>query len=246
MNLLLDGIDSFSEYSSSTVRITHYLSSDDIFSIYWGMTRAATPCETRFREAAPISLYESLSRHLQLLYPAEYKKVMDAYSGEAALTLLPHQRRARLESDLPLLMHSLGIKTTVEQFPNTTDTFVLIHLSDDVKLIVCYVKNETQALRYAKARADLTADSNQPYLIPPTEGRLILGRETLFAILAHSPLGHDIGQFGNAYFHFPSPDQITSLGQLNLREEMERVQREAAKVASVAERKVEINIKKGG
>ncbi|WP_424951723.1 hypothetical protein [Deinococcus sp.] len=210
------------------------------------MTRPPTRCESRFRAAAPSQLYEVVWRYLNTLYPAEFRKVMNGYSVEAARTLLPHQRRARMESDLPNLMFELGLKITVEQFPNTTDTFILIHLTDQVKLIVCYANNKTQAVRYAKARADLTAESNQPYLIPPTDERTVLTPETLFAILAHSAAENDMGRFGSAVFQFPPPDGIANLGELKLSDEMERAQRQAAEEASLEERVVEIKIKKGG
>lgn len=210
------------------------------------MTRPPTACEARFREAAPRGLYETLWRYLDTLYPAEYKKAVDNYRYDAGLTLLPHQRRAQIETDLPELAHRLGLASSVEYFPNTTDSFVLIHLSEDVKLIVCYLRNKKAAVRYALARSNLAKESNQPYLIPPEEGRLVLTRQTLFAVLTHSPAPHDLGRFEGGTFTFPSPDEGATLGQLNLQREMERVQAEDVAAASAVERKVEIKIKKGG
>ena len=210
------------------------------------MTRPATPCEKRFRTAAPRKLFETLWRYLDTLYPYEYQKAMGRYRYEAALTLLPHQRRAQIETDLPQMAHDLGLQVTVEGFPNTTDTFVLIHLQGNVKLIVCYVRNKGDAVRYALARAGMAEESNQPYLLPPPVQQIVSGPQALFTIFAHSPDAKDVGRFAGGEFIFPSPDARTSLGRLSLRTEMERIQLQDAEAAVSVERKVEIKVKKGG
>ncbi len=210
------------------------------------MTRLETRCEARFRAAAPRELYERLWRYLARVYPGEYEKVVNNYRFEAALTLLPHQRRAQIETDLPQEAHAMGLRSSVERFPNTTDTFVLVHIADDVKLIVCYVRNKDAAVRYAQARANLANENNQPYLLPPPVERTVLGPQTLFAILTHNADANSVGQFEGGQVIFPPPDQVSRLGSLDLKQEMERVQQEDAEQAAVVKRKVEIKIKKGG
>lgn len=210
------------------------------------MTLFENPCEARFREAAPRALYETLWRYLDTLYPQEFRKAASEYRFEAGMTVLPHQRRARIETDLPALMHKLGLKSTVERFPCTTDTFILVHINNDVQLIVCYVRNRKAALRYAQARSNLTDASNQPYLLTPEARATVLHRNTLFGILLHSPAPKDHGRFETGTFIFPKPQSRDVLGQLDLKEEMERVQAEDAAAASAVQRTVEIKIKKGG
>lgn len=211
------------------------------------MTRPPMPCEERFRKAAPTALYREFLELLNPAYPDAFREVMARFREGAALTLLPHYRRAMIETELQVLAHRLGLSSSVETFPGTTDTFVLIEMPDQVKLIVCYLRNKKDAVRYARAREEMAQQSNQPYLFEdPTSGNLVLPPSALFAILTHCPDEKDVGIFGSAAIIFPHPDPKVSLGELNVQAEAERVQIEEAAQKTAAKRKVEIKIKKGG
>lgn len=210
------------------------------------MSRPPLPCEVRFRNSAPSPLYKEFLRLLSAVYPDAYREVMAKFREGAALTLLPHYRRAMIETEVQVLAHQLGLTSTVETFPGTTDTFVLIHMPDEVQLIVCYLRNRGDAVRYARAREEMAQESNQPYLFEtPASGNLILPPSALFAILTHCPDEKDMGSFGSAAIIFPHPDRRVSLGELNLQAEAERVQQEEAAAKTAAKRKVEIKIKGG-
>ncbi|MVN86939.1 hypothetical protein GO986_09190 [Deinococcus sp. HMF7620] len=208
------------------------------------LLRPKTDVERLFLAAAPKKIYEVLWNELTQAYPQEFRKVMENNSEKAALTLLPHARRARIETKLPALMHELGIKATVETFPDTTDTFVLVHVSDLVKLIVCYVSSKKQALRYALARELLSQEYNDPHLLLSAPTALTLSPESAFGVLAHSPHPKDVATFKKGDIIFPASNGAL-LGSLSLEDEMELVQLEEAQKAKEVTRTVEIKIKKG-
>lgn len=161
------------------------------------------------------------------------------------LTCLPHYRRAMIETRLPSLAHELGVEFSIEEFPGTTDTFVMLHLPNGVQLIVCYVRNKNDAVRYAVARELLSQESNQPYLIEPAGHSKVLP-PNLFAILTHNAAENDKGTFDDAVIMFPSVHKGVALGELNVKAEAERVQREEAAAATAPKRTIEVKVKKGG
>lgn len=208
------------------------------------LPRSKTDVESLFLAAAPKKIYEVLYAELSQAYAEEFRNVMNTKAEGAALTLLPHERRARINTNLPALMHALGIKATVETFPNTTDTFVLIHLSDHVKLIVCYVSSKKRALRYALARELLSQEYNDPHLLLAAPTALTLKPNTAFGVLVHSPQPKDVATFMSGDIIFPASNGQL-LGSLSLEDEMELAQLEEAQKAKEVTRTVEIKIKKG-
>jgi len=208
------------------------------------LPRPKTDVERLFLAAAPNKIFETLWNELSKAYPEEFRNVMNDKSEKAALTLLPHQRRARIETKLPALMHELGIKATVETFPGTTDTFVLIHLSESVKLIVCYVSSKKRALKYAVTRELLSQEFNDPHLLLAAPTALTLKPDTAFGVLVHSPHPKDVATFMGGDIIFPASTGEL-LGSLSLEAEMQRVQLEEAQKAKEVTRTVEIKIKKG-
>lgn len=211
------------------------------------MTRCPTACEIAFRVAAPADLYQGLLTLLQKAYPHAFLHAQGKDFREGAgRILLPHYRRALIESELEALAHQLGLKTRVVRFKGNSDDFVLIEMPNGVELIVCYVQSKDSPVRYARQRHQMSQQSNMPYLdfLEFEPGNLMMPPTGLFAILTHSPDEKDLGRLGAANIIFPSPEAGYSLGLLDLWDEAARVHGERAAAAAQVKRKVEVKVRK--
>lgn len=207
------------------------------------LSRPSTPAERIFSSAAPRILYATLQEYFSALYPDVYAEQMESRDYAAAVDALPSARLSRIQSDLPMKLQQLGIRCTIETFPNTTRTYLLIHISELVKLVICYVRHKGKELDFSLARQQLAEEFNSafsPHVLTPS----LFCDGKVFGILKHHPLPKDIARFGGAEIVFPAVSGTVGLGSLDLLQEMEKVQQEDIERAMQSARKVAIKIKK--